>query len=116
MTDGKQVNLFIDFVGVPVLRATLKALARQGVIATAGWKAGMMVELVRASECIARHQHVHTHYARYKQGVDAVAFAEKNGWLPPLDGKVYSFEEVPQMFKDYADNKVGWFPIFSVNA
>jgi NADPH:quinone reductase-like Zn-dependent oxidoreductase len=116
MTDGKLVNIFLDYVGVPVLRATLKALARQGVIATAGWKAGMMIELVRASECIARHQHIHTHYARYKQGVDAVAFAEKNGWLPPIDDKVYAFDEVPQLFEDYANSKVGWFPIFSVNA
>jgi NADPH:quinone reductase-like Zn-dependent oxidoreductase len=115
MTDGKLVNIFLDFVGVPVLRATLRALGREGVIATAGWKAGMMIELVRASECIARHQHIHTHYARYRQGTDAVAFAEKNGWLPPLDGQVYSFDEVPQMFEDYAENRVGWFPIFSVN-
>lgn len=115
MTDGKLVNIFLDYVGVPVLRATLKALARQGILATAGWKAGMMIELVRASECIARHQHINTHYARYRQGLDAVAFAEKNGWLPPLDGKVYGFDEVPQMMKDYEDDKVGWFPIFAVN-
>ena len=116
LTDGRMVNIFLDYVGVPVLRATLKALTRQGVIATAGWKAGMQVDLVRATECIARHQHIHTHYARYKQGVDAVAFAEKNGWLPPLDGKVYPFDDVPQLFQDYRDDKVGWFPIYAVNA
>jgi len=115
MTDGKNVNIFLDYVGVPVLRATLKALARQGVIATAGWKEGMMIELVRATECIARHQHINTHYARYKQGVDAVAFAEKNGWLPPLDGKVYGFDEVPQMFEDYEKGTLGWFPVYAVN-
>jgi len=115
ITDGKMVNIFLDYVGVPVLRATLKALAREGVIATAGWKAGMMIELVRATECIARHQHVHTHYARYRQGQAAVAFAEKNGWLPPLDGKVYPFDDVPQMFKDYDEGNLGWFPIFAVN-
>ncbi|MFT4571168.1 MAG: NADPH:quinone reductase-like Zn-dependent oxidoreductase [Hyphomicrobiaceae bacterium] len=115
LTDGKNVNIFLDYVGVPVLRATLKALARQGVLATAGWKEGMMIELVRASECIARHQHINTHYARYRQGVDAVAFAEENGWLPPLDSKVYSWDEVPQMFDDYRADKVGWFPIFRIN-
>jgi NADPH:quinone reductase-like Zn-dependent oxidoreductase len=115
MTDGKGVNIFLDYVGVPVLRATLKALTRQGVIATAGWKEGMMIELVRATECIARHQHVHTHYARYRQGVDAVTFAEKNGWLPPLDGKVYGFDEIPGMFEDYEKGTLGWFPVFAVN-
>ncbi len=115
ITGGNNVNIFLDFVGVPVLRATLKALAREGVIATAGWKEGMLIEMVRATECIARHQHVHTHYAKYSQGLDAVAFAEKHHWLPPLEGKVYSYEEIPQLFKDYRDGKVGWFPIFSIN-
>ncbi len=116
ITDGRMVNIFLDYVGVPVLRATLKALAREGVVATAGWKEGMMIEIVRASECIARHQHIHTHYARYSQGLAAVAFAEEHGWLPPVDDYVYPFDEVPQMFEDYHQGKLGWFPIFAVNA
>lgn len=115
MTGGENVNIFIDYVGVPVLRATLKVLARQGVLTTAGWKEGMMIELVRASECIARHQHINTHYARYEQGLAAVAFAEKNGWLPPLDSHVYDYDDIPQLFEDYANDKVGWFPVFRVN-
>lgn len=115
MTGGNMVNIFIDYVGVPVLRSTLKVLAREGVLTTAGWKEGMMIELVRASECIARHQHVNTHYARYQEGLDAVAFAEENGWLPPLDSKVYEYDEIPALFEDYAKDNVGWFPIFRVN-
>jgi len=108
------VNIFLDFVGAPVFRATLKALAREGVIATAGWKEGMLIDLVRATECIARHQHIHTHYARYSQGVAAIEFAEKNDWLPPLEDKIYGFDEIPQLFRDYHDDKVGWFPIYKV--
>ncbi len=115
LTGGAMVNIFVDFVGAPVFRATLKALARQGIVTTAGWKEGMMIDLVRASECIARHQHVHTHYARYSQGVAAVEFAEANGWLPPLDGNTYGFDEVPQMFADYKAGNIGWFPVFAVN-
>jgi NADPH:quinone reductase-like Zn-dependent oxidoreductase len=115
LTGGSMVNIFVDFVGAPVLRATLKALAREGIITTAGWKEGMMIELVRATECITRHQHIHTHYARYPQGVAAVEYAETNGWLPPVDGRVYAFDEVPQMFKDYREGNVGWFPIYQVN-
>jgi NADPH:quinone reductase-like Zn-dependent oxidoreductase len=115
MTGGNLVNIFIDYVGVPVLRATLKVLAREGVLTTAGWKEGMMIELVRASECIARHQHINTHYARYSQGLAAVEFAEKNGWLPPLDTRVYEYDEMPQLFEDYMQDKVGWFPVFRVN-
>lgn len=115
MTGGNMVNIFIDYVGVPVLRSTLKVLAREGVLTTAGWKEGMMIELVRASECIARHQHVNTHYARYQEGLDAVAFAEENGWLPPLESRVYEYDEIPALFEDYAKDNVGWFPIFRVN-
>jgi len=115
ISDGAMVNVFIDFVGAPVLRATLKALAREGVVTTAGWKEGMLVELVRATECIARHQHVHTHYAKYSQGTDAVAFAEQHDWLPPVDGKVYEYEEIPKLFQDYKAGQVGWFPIFKIN-
>ena len=63
-----------------------------------------------------RHQHIHTHYARYQQGVAAVAFAEKHGWLPPLDGQVYEYDALPQMFADYAAGKLSWFPVFKVNA
>ncbi len=115
LTGGRMVNIFLDYVGAPVLRGTLKALAREGVIATAGWKEGMMIDIVRASECIARHQHVHTHYARYQQGLDSVAFAEEHGWLPPVDEHVFAFDEVPQMFEEYRHGKLGWFPIFAVN-
>ena len=68
MTNNKMVNIFIDYIGGPVLRPTLKALSREGVITTAGWKEGMQMSTVRAIECIQRHQHVHTHYARYPQG------------------------------------------------
>ncbi len=114
ISGGEMVNIFIDYVGAPVLRATLKALARQGIITTAGWKEGMIIDLVRATECIARHQHINTHYARYSEGVEAVEFAEKHGWLPPLEDRTYGYDEVPEMMADYKADKVGWFPIYKV--
>jgi hypothetical protein len=94
---------------------TLKVLAREGIITTAGWKEGMMIELVRATECIARHQHINTHYARYEQGLAAVEFGEKHGWQPPVDKRVYGYGRDPQMFEDYKKDKLGWFPVFRVN-
>ena len=60
------------------------------IIATAGWKTGMVISLLRGSECIDRHQHVHTHYASYPQGLAAVAYAEANGWLPVLHTKLFN--------------------------
>lgn len=114
-TDGLGVSIFCDYVGAPVIRATLKALARQGIVTTAGWKEGMSISSLRAIECIDRHQHIHTHYARYPQGRSAVRFAENTGWMPHTNGKTYAFDEIPQLAKDYDDGKTNWYPIFKVN-
>lgn len=116
LTSGRKVQVFIDMIGEPVFRATVKALAREGVITTAGWKEGMSLNLTRAIECIDRHQHIHTHYARYSQGWQAVAFADGNGWLPPKPERIYSFDEIPKLSADYLAGKTEYFPIFSVNS
>lgn len=114
-TNGQGVSIFIDNIGTPVYRATLKALARQGVVTTCGWKHGMKIANVRALECINRHIHVHTHYARYGEGVEAVRFAHATGWLPPREESVYGWEAVPQLAADYAQGRIAsYFPIYTV--
>jgi len=115
MTQGRKVQIFIDMIGEPVYRATLKALARQGVITSAGWKEGMSLNLTRAIECIERHQHIHTHYARYSQGWQAIAFADGNGWLPPAPQRVYAFDEIPTLAADYLAGRTEYFPVYAVN-
>ncbi|MBC8352035.1 MAG: zinc-binding dehydrogenase [Planctomycetes bacterium] len=116
-TDGKGVSIFIDNIGTPVHRVTLKALARQGVVTTCGWKLGMRTHIARAIECLNRHIHVHTHYARYQEGLDAVQFGEEYVWLPPHPEHIWSWNEIPTMFREYAaGNIASYFPIFSVNA
>jgi NADPH:quinone reductase-like Zn-dependent oxidoreductase len=115
LTGGAMVNVFIDYIGQPVHRATLRALARQGVVTSAGWKLGMELGYLRAAECIARHQHVHTHYARYAEGVAAVAYAEAEGWLPLVDPEIYRFDEIPELARRYAQGDAGFYPLFSVN-
>jgi NADPH:quinone reductase-like Zn-dependent oxidoreductase len=115
MTRGKMVHIFLDYIGAPVYRATLKALSREGVIATAGWKDGMQLHNMRAIECIERHQHVHTHYARYPQGWKAVAYAEANGWMPIIDERIYTFDEIPELVDAYENGRVNCFPTFSIN-
>ena len=116
LTHGKGVNIFLDYVGSPVIRATLKAMARQGVLATAGWKEGMHLWFLRAIECIDRHQHIHTHYARYGEGVQAVRFAVANEWLPQVDPRIYEFEEIPELAAAYDRGEFTYFPCFRVNA
>ena len=115
-THGEMVQIFLDYVGSPVYRATLRALSREGVIATAGWKEGMEMRHLRAKECIERHQHIYTHYARYQQGLRAVSYAETNDWMPEVDERsIYNFDQIPQLADDYEAGATGIFPTFSVN-
>lgn len=114
-TKGRGVSIFIDNIGANY-RSTLKALAREGVIATSGWKRIMTSPTVRSMECIARHIHVFTHYARYSEGLAAVAFAEERGWMPHVDGRTYAWEDIPQLAVEYEAGTVNsYFPIFAVN-
>lgn len=115
-TKGEDISILIDYIGLPVYRASLKVLSRQGVITTAGWKDGMILTNIRAIECISRHIHVHTHYANYAEGLEAVAYGEAKGWMPEIDrSKNYAFEDIPQVKIDYDQGKVDtYFPIFKV--
>jgi NADPH:quinone reductase-like Zn-dependent oxidoreductase len=115
LTEGQGVNIFVDHIGTAVLRATMKALSREGVIATAGWKEGQVISFLRAVECIERHQHVHTHYARYRQGVEAMAYAERHGWMPRIDARIYGFDEIPALAESFLRGDHELFPVFSVN-
>ena len=114
-TGGRGASIFIDNIGANY-RSTLKALARQGVIATSGWKRAMTYPISRAIECIARHTHVYTHYARYSEGVAAVRYAEEAGWMPGKEGGVYGWDEIPKLAEEYAGGRVeSYFPIYAVN-
>jgi NADPH:quinone reductase-like Zn-dependent oxidoreductase len=113
-TGGRGVSIFIDNIGSNY-RSTLKALGRQGVIATSGWKHGMTLPTQRAMECISRHIHVFTHYARYPEGLEAVAFAEERAWIPPV-GPSYAWDDIPRLAEDYHAGAIeDYFPIFAVN-
>jgi NADPH:quinone reductase-like Zn-dependent oxidoreductase len=114
-TSGNGVSIFIDYIGSPVARASMRALARQGVLTTAGWKGGLMTSFNRAMECIGRHIYVHTHACRYSEGEPAITYAEHNGWMPPVKAEdIYDFEEIPQLINDYAAGKTGYFPVYRV--
>lgn len=116
-TGHQGVDIFVDFIGLPVYRATLKSLARPGVITTAGWKEGMLLSTIRALECMRWHVHVHTHYARYDQALAAMAFAEVRDWAPPLDEKTYRWEEIPELAEAHVRGEVSsFFPMFEVNS
>jgi NADPH:quinone reductase-like Zn-dependent oxidoreductase len=114
-TEETGVCILIDNIGKPVFRASLKALGRQGVLATAGWKHGMDLRVARAAECINRHIHVFTHGASYLEGIAALKFAEETGWMPPSEGDVYTWDKIGQLAQDFQCSKVkSYFPLFEV--
>jgi len=117
-TDGRGVSIFFDYIGTPVIRATLKALARQGVVATAGWLEGMDIKINRAQECIHRHIHVHTHGYRRTDVKAAAQFAEAKDWMPVIgdNERIYRFDEIDTLAADFAAGSiVSYFPVFEVN-
>ncbi len=115
-TRGRGVQIFVDNIGGPLHRATLRALSREGVVTTCGWKEGMNLSYLRSVACIGRQQFVHTHYATYAEGLQAVAFAEEHGWVPRVKGRIYSFDEIPELARAFAENQAEMFPIYQVNA
>lgn len=116
-TEGLGVSIFMDNIGLPVFRPTLKALGRQGVLTSVGWKRGMELTVVRATECISHHAHVFTHGARFSEGIASIEFAEQTGWLPPVNGEIYNWDNIPQLAHDFAKDKTGgYFPLYSVNS
>jgi NADPH:quinone reductase-like Zn-dependent oxidoreductase len=118
VTGGHGVSIFVDHIGTPVTRATLKALARQGVITTSGWKHGMVTTFMRAVECIERHVHVHTHYARRSEARAAMLAAESTGWMPPVSATeaVVEWNDIPKLAEAHAAERVeSYFPVFQVN-
>lgn len=118
VTGGYGVSIFVDHIGTPVTRATIKALARQGVITTAGWKHGMVTTSIRAIECIHRHVHVHTHYARRSEARAAVLAAESIGWMPPIaeTEAVVEWNDIPKLAEAHAADRVeSYFPLFRVS-
>lgn len=116
ITNQKRASIFIDNIGGSLFNLTLKSLARQGVLATSGWKNGAVLPFVRSIECINRHIFVHTHYAKYSEGIEAVNFAVKNRWLPELDNTYYKWDQIPKMVDDYRNGKIStYFPIYAIN-
>src|SRR5436305_14511982 len=64
-TNRQGASIFIENIGIPVFRATVKALARQGVLTTSVWKSELNLLFIRDIECINPHVHNNTHYSRY---------------------------------------------------
>lgn len=113
---NKEISIIFDHIGGNTFKASLRLLDREGVIATSGWKAGMDLSYKRASECINRHFHIHTHYAKMAEGIEAINFAEENNWYPPINSDYYTWNNIPILAEHYSTGKiVSYFPIYQIN-
>ncbi|MDB1087003.1 zinc-binding dehydrogenase [Streptomyces sp. ACA25] len=117
LSDGHGVAIFVDNIGAPLYDITLTALARQGVVTTCGWKAGMRLSHLRGAESISRHIHVNTHVWRLQDSPGIRDFQEAEGWMAPKGSDViYDFDQVPELADDYANGLIGsYFPMYQVN-
>lgn len=116
ITDGRKVAVFIDNIGTPVYRATMRALARQGVITTTGWDRGALLSTNRIEVCMNRQQHVCTHGVRTHEAMAACAFMAASDWVPPMPTEIWSWSEIPRLAARFGNGEVEtYFPLFEVN-
>jgi NADPH:quinone reductase-like Zn-dependent oxidoreductase len=116
VTDGRKVAVFIDNIGSPVYRATLRALARQGVITTTGWDQGGMLATNRIAACMNRQLHVSTHGVRIQTASAACEFMSTSDWIPPLPERVWAWSEIPELAQRFGSGELDtYFPVFEVN-
>jgi len=116
VTDGKGASIFVDNIGAPVFRATLRALGRLGIVTTSGWKHGKKLSYDRTAATVGRHIFLHVHGCRRSEGVRSVQFAEEREWLPPPVEDLYGWDDIPQLAADYAGGKIQCYtPVFQVN-
>lgn len=117
LSDGYGAAIFVDNIGEPLYDVTLSALAREGVITTCGWKAGMRLSHLRGAESIARHLHVNTHVWRLPDSPRILDFMETESWTAPEGSEtIYDFDKVPELADDYASGAIGsYFPLYRVN-
>lgn len=117
VTGGRKVAVFIDNIGGPVLRATMRALARQGVITTSGWDQGGQLSVNRIEACTSRQLFVHTHGIRAQEGPISCDYMASSDWIPPLPDRVWSWDAVPDLAARFTAGELhSYFPIFEVNA
>lgn len=117
LTNGDRVSIFIDNIGGPLMAPTLRALGRQGVVATSGWKQGLDVRFNRALACISRHMFIHTHACPLHEGLDAFDHAIRTGWVPLRQNYIYGWDEIPRLADDHAAGRIAsYFPTFAAPA
>jgi len=116
LSDGRGVAIFLDNLGGALYRATMRVIGRTGLVTTVGWKTGMRLWNMRATECINRRLHIHTHAWRYNDSVTIRDFQEASDWIGPEPTEIFDFDDVPKLASNYVEGKIeSYFPIYRIN-
>lgn len=117
ITQNRGVSIFADFIGEPVYTATLKAMARPGVITSAGWKEGMNLKMNRAMACINWLTFVNTHWINAADTSTAITYAENEAWMPPTESidSSYVWSDIPKLHELFSSGKTKYFPLIKMN-
>ncbi|KML56873.1 zinc-binding dehydrogenase [Burkholderia theae] len=117
LSGGRGVAIFLDNLGGALYRSTMRVVGRTGIVTTVGWKTGMRLWNLRATECINRRLHIHTHAWRYDDSITIRDFQETSGWIGEEPTEIFDFDEVPKLASDYLNGKIQtYFPIYRINA
>lgn len=117
LSNGHGAAIVLDNIGQPMYPATLAAIAREGVLSTCGWKAGMRMSHLRGAECINRHIHLHTHVWHYPSSAEIRDRVETDTWLPPQDSiNTVDFADVGRLAADSIAGRLQpYFSLYRVN-
>jgi NADPH:quinone reductase-like Zn-dependent oxidoreductase len=115
LSNGLGASIIFDHIGGRAFELSKALLSKNGIISTCGWKDSLHTYYKRPIPCLNRQSYVHTFYANYNEGLEAIKFATKFSWLPEKADYIYSWDEIPKLSKLYAENKLNtYFPVFSM--
>lgn len=117
LSSGFGASIIMDNIGEPVYPLTLEALAREGVLTTCGWKAGMRMSHLRGQECIQRHVHLHTHVWHQPSSAATRDAIEAGDWMPPESSiTVTGFDDINDMARQSLDHGLpAYYSLYQVN-
>ncbi|MEE3326152.1 MAG: zinc-binding alcohol dehydrogenase family protein [Myxococcota bacterium] len=113
LTSGEGMHLICDMLRGPVFDAGFAAVARQGVIVSAGWQLTREVKFNSAAASIKQITLDHTHYETL-YGVAAATELYGSVFKPTIHHEIYPFEDLPRALVDMHETTQTGIPIIRV--
>jgi len=113
LTGGEGMHLICDMLRGPVFDAGFAAVAREGVIVSAGWQLTREVKFNSAAASIKQITLDHTHYETL-YGVAAATELYGSVFKPTIHHEIYPFEDLPRALVDMHETTQTGIPIIRV--